>query len=100
MTSIEALIDRQLTRRRLLEAAQKARAKSPDEKPPLLRAITVSRETGSGGRTLAGRLAQKLNFEFIDRQIVDRLVKDTGARERLIASLDERTRSSHSVGLR
>jgi cytidylate kinase len=93
MTSIEALIDRQLTRRQLLERAQKARPPVGEEKPPLLRVITVSRETGSGGRTLAARLAQALKYEFIDRQIVDQLVEDTGARERLIASLDERTRN-------
>ncbi|HWO57285.1 MAG TPA: cytidylate kinase-like family protein [bacterium] len=93
MTSIEALIDRQLTRRQLLERAQLARPPAGEVKPARLRVITVSRETGSGGRTLAGRLAQALKYEFIDRQIVDQLVEDTGARERLIASLDERTRN-------
>ena len=93
MTSIEALIDRQLTRRQVFEKAPTAPKPSPEEKPPLLRVITVSRETGSGGRTLSMRLAKRLGFELIDRQIVDRLSHDTGARERLIASLDERTRS-------
>lgn len=93
MTSIEALIDRQLTRRQVFERAPGTQKPSADEKPPLLRVITVSRETGSGGRTLAAKLARRLNFEFIDRQIVDKLVEDTGARERLINSLDERTRS-------
>lgn len=93
MTSIEALIDRQLTRRQVFERAPSAQKPSTDEKPPLLRVITVSRETGSGGRTLATKLARRLNFEFIDRQIVEKLVEDTGARERLINSLDERSRS-------
>jgi cytidylate kinase len=97
MTSIEALIDRQLTRRQVFERAPKSPRPAADEKPPLLRVITVSRETGSGGRTLAARLAKRLDFELIDRQIVDKLSHDTGARERLIASLDERTRSA--VGL-
>jgi cytidylate kinase len=93
MTSIEALIDRQLTRRQVLDRASKPRQPATMEKPALIRVITVSRETGSGGRTLAATIAKRLGFEFIDRQIVDRLVVDTGARERLIASLDERTRS-------
>lgn len=93
MTSIEALIDRQLTRRQVLERASKPQKSTVDDKPPLLRVITVSRETGSGGRRLAAKIAARLNFEFIDRQIVDKLVEDTGARQRLIASLDERTRS-------
>lgn len=93
MTSIEALIDRQLTRRQVFERAPKVKAPSSEEKPPRLRVITVSRETGSGGRTLAGRIAKQLGYDLIDRQIVEKLVEDTGARERLIASLDERTRS-------
>lgn len=93
MTSIEALIDRQLTRRQVLDRASKPRLPTAIEKPERMRVITVSRETGSGGRTLAATLAKRLGFEFIDRQIVDRLVVDTGARERLISSLDERTRS-------
>lgn len=97
MTSIEALIDRQLTRRQVFDRAPKTQASQSEEKPPLLRVITVSRETGSGGRELATRLAKRLGFELIDRQIVDKLSLDTGARERLVASLDERTRSA--VGL-
>lgn len=97
MTSIEALIDRQLTRRQVFERAPKSQSPAQEEKPPQLRVITISRETGSGGRTLAARLAKRLGFELIDRQIVDKLSHDTGARERLIASLDERTRSA--VGL-
>lgn len=93
MTSVEALIDRQLTRRQVLERAQAPHPATPPQTPPPLSIITMSRETGSGGRTLARNLAARLQFEMIDHQIVDRLVEDSGARERLIASLDERTRS-------
>ncbi|MEW5700888.1 MAG: cytidylate kinase-like family protein [Candidatus Zixiibacteriota bacterium] len=92
MTSIEALVDRQLRRRALLEQARGVPPHTATPSGPL-RVITVSRETGSGGRTLAARLARRLNFEFVDRQILDLLIENTGARERLIASLDERTRS-------
>jgi len=93
MTSIEALVDRQLNRRALLE---RGRAQKPAAEPLRggpLRVITISRETGSGGRTIAARLAGDLGFEFVDRKILDLLAENTGARERLIASLDERTRS-------
>jgi cytidylate kinase len=94
MSSIQALIDRQLTRRQVLEKAQKARPPVVHPvAPPPLTVITVSRETGSGGRTLARNLATRLQYEFIDHQIVDKLVEDSGARQRLIDSLDERTRS-------
>lgn len=93
MTSIQALIDRQLTRRQVLEKAQATRPITRHQVPPPLKVITISRETGSGGRTLAKNLAAHLEFEFIDHQIVDKLVEDSGARERLFNSLDERSRS-------
>jgi len=94
MRSVEALVDRQIKRRELAQRAAEAKADTgEEEKPAPLRVVTISRQAGSGGRTLAPRIASLLDFEFIDRQILDLLVKNTGARERLINSLDERTRS-------
>ncbi|MFC1475490.1 AAA family ATPase [Candidatus Zixiibacteriota bacterium] len=93
MTSIEALVDRQMKRRALAERAGQYPAEAAVTQPMPLRAITISRQAGSRGRTLAARIAAKLGFEFVDRQILELLVKNTGARKRLIDSLDERTRS-------
>lgn len=94
MASIEALVDRQMKRRALAERAAQAAAETLDKKSMPMRVITVSRQAGSRGRTLAARIAAELGFEFVDRQILELLVKDTGARKRLIDSLDERTRSA------
>lgn len=93
MTSIEALVDRQLNRLALKqrEASPPVSAAAAVAAP--LRAITVSRQMGSGGHTLAMRLASALGFEFVDRQIIDFITHNTGAQEKLIDSLDERTRS-------
>ncbi|MEW5873753.1 MAG: cytidylate kinase-like family protein [Candidatus Zixiibacteriota bacterium] len=93
MTSIEALVNRQLLRLavRREESAAEKQAAAPTRS--ILRVITISRQTGSGGHTLARRLADDLDFEFIDRQILDYIVQNSGARDQLIESLDERTRS-------
>lgn len=41
------------------------------------RIITVSREFGSGGRELAKRLADSLNIEYVDSEIVSAIAKET-----------------------
>jgi cytidylate kinase len=93
MTSIEALVNRQLLRSavRREETAGGTVAVAPTR--TVLRVITISRQSGSGGHTLARRLADDLDFEFIDHQILDYIVQNSGVRDQLIQSLDERTRS-------
>lgn len=55
--------------------------------------ITVSRETGSGGRLIAQKVAQKLNFKYYDKRIVDLIVKRANKRQEFIKSLDEKSLS-------
>jgi cytidylate kinase len=93
MTSIEALVNRQLNRLALKQRESATPASVAEAVRAPLRAITVSRQMGSGGHTLAVRLAESLDFEFIDRQIIDFITHNTGAQAKLIDSLDERTRS-------
>ncbi|HSG99950.1 MAG TPA: cytidylate kinase family protein, partial [candidate division Zixibacteria bacterium] len=87
-TSIEALVDRQIRRGQFAERAGRERQSTAAPPRPVHRVITISRQAGAGGRRLADRIAAHLNFEVIDRQIIDMLVQSTGARERLIRSLD------------
>jgi cytidylate kinase len=94
MASVEELVDRQMKRRALAERMAQSPVAAAVQQPRLLRVITISRQAGSRGRTLAALIAEKLRFEFVDRQILELLVKNTGARKRLIDSLDERTRSA------
>jgi cytidylate kinase len=93
MTSIEALVDRKLNRLALRQRAESALPETAGEARGPLRVITVSRQAGSGGHMLATRLAGVLGFEFVDRQIIDYIAQNTGARTKLIESLDSRTQS-------
>ncbi len=43
--------------------------------------ITISREFGSGGRELGKRLADELNFRYYDREIIEKIAKDTALDE-------------------
>ena len=43
-----------------------------------MRIITISRQFGSGGRELGKRLAERLGWDYYDRQIIDALAADQG----------------------
>ena len=43
-----------------------------------MRIITISRQFGSGGRELGKRLAEKLGWDYYDREIIDRLAAEQG----------------------
>jgi cytidylate kinase len=43
-----------------------------------MRIVTISREFGSGGRELGKRLADELNFDYYDREIIDTIAHNTG----------------------
>ena len=40
--------------------------------------ITISREFGSGGRTVGSLIAQKLNIPFYDKELVDQIALESG----------------------
>ena len=40
--------------------------------------ITVSRQFGSGGRTIAKALAEKLGYAYYDSALVEEVAKETG----------------------
>ncbi len=58
-----------------------------------MRAVTVSREYGSGGGEVAARLAERLGWQLIDHNVVARIAGDLGVSEEEAASLDERAES-------
>ena len=61
-----------------------------------IRVITVSREFGSGGRTVAKLIAQKLGYTYYDRELVAKIAKESGLAEDYIIEQGEyaTTRSS------
>jgi cytidylate kinase len=55
--------------------------------------ITVAREPGSGGAPIARRVAELLNFEYVDEQLVDEIAKSTKKRKSIISAVDEKART-------
>lgn len=88
MSSIDTIINRQFG----IWERQKLQA-SADE-PPIepLPIITVSRQKGSRGSYFASRLAEKLGYQQLHREVIDAICKSSGYRERVIESLDQHVR--------
>ena len=40
--------------------------------------ITVSREFGSGGRTIAKKVAEDLGYAYYDKEIIEKVAESTG----------------------
>ena len=90
MTSIESIIERQFLR---WEQQQKQPAEKDKKHRAVPRIVTVSRQAGSRGSYFAFRLAEKLGYQWIHREIIDAICQSSGYRKRIIESLDERYRS-------
>ena len=56
-----------------------------------MRAITISREYGSGGGEIANRLASHLGWQLIDHEIVERVASEMGTSIEEAKAYDERT---------
>lgn len=51
--------------------------------------ITIGRELGSGGRKVAKKVAEKLNYDYYDKEIITKAAKDNGIDENLFNQIDE-----------
>jgi cytidylate kinase len=58
-----------------------------------MRAITISREYGSGGGEVAARLAKHLGWRLIDHEVVVRVARELGVSEADVEVHDERAES-------
>lgn len=65
-----------------------------------MRAITISRQYGSGGGEIAQRIAQKLQWQLIDHKIVVRVARQLGITEEEARHQDERSETFVSRVLR
>ncbi len=48
------------------------------------RIITISREFGSGGRTIGKQLAEKLGVPCYDKELIEKLAEQTGLDKKYI----------------
>lgn len=53
------------------------------------RIITIGREFGSGGRELGRRLAEQLQFEYYDKEIISEIAKHTSLSEQYVSQVLE-----------
>lgn len=102
-SSMEKLIEQQITRWELARRQQKSQERPGRGKlgrlyfgPYLL----ISRDKGAGGHEVARLIGQRLGWEVFDRQIVDAVAQRTKMRQHLVESLDERTRGGLEEFLR
>ena len=54
-----------------------------------IKIITISRQFGSGGRTIAKKLAEQLGYDYYDKEIIDNVALETGFSKDYIASKGE-----------
>src|SRR5438128_4894576 len=54
-----------------------------------MRAVTVSREYGSGGGEIASRLARKLGWQLIDHTVIEQAARELGVYETEVEKYDE-----------
>jgi cytidylate kinase len=54
-----------------------------------MRAVTISREYGSGGGEIAARLARRLGWQLVDHAVIERTAQELGVYETEVAKHDE-----------
>lgn len=88
MSNIERLISEQV----LAWSKRESKAKQRNEKVEVWPVITISREFGAGGRSLARALGNRTAFKVWDKELLSAISQEAGADERFLASLDEHRR--------
>ncbi|MBM4396689.1 MAG: cytidylate kinase-like family protein [Deltaproteobacteria bacterium] len=86
--SIETIVDRQVrswnAQRRVADLEPADRVHGP--------VVAFSREYGALGAEIARTVAARLEFEYYDRELVDRIAATARVRENVVESVDERVR--------
>jgi len=88
MSSIDAIINRQFG----IWERQKLQSSADDPRIEPLPIITVSRQKGSRGSYFASRLAERLGYQRLHREVIDAICQSSGYRKRVIESLDQHVR--------
>ncbi|MDO4468154.1 MAG: cytidylate kinase-like family protein [Bacillota bacterium] len=56
--------------------------------------ITITREFGSGGRTIAKKLAEDLGFKYYDYEIIQKVAKESGFAESFVEEYGEESQNT------
>jgi len=71
-----------------LQLTQQKPGKAPEPYPT----VTISRERGSGGSSIAGLVADHLGFVLFDSQIVDHVARSANVDRAVVEHMDEQSR--------
>jgi len=85
--SIQRIIDDQINK-------WKGESVKSEPKKPSIPVITISRQFGSGGHTVAKRVADELGLDIFDRQIIHEVAESAHMRDSVVETLDEKAISS------
>ena len=88
MNNIQRLIEKEV----LIWSKREEMARRKQEIPEEWPVITISREFGARGRSLAKELGRRIGFKVWDKELLSAIAEEAGADERFLASLDERRR--------
>lgn len=59
------------------------------------KAITISRQFGSAGRSIGKAVAEKLGYAYYDKEIIERLAEQTGLSKSYIENTGEHAASTN-----
>lgn len=87
--------DRRVSEWFLREQARRSGREPAAEPAKPMSVITISRQFGAGGHTVAEKLVQALgaDWEVWDREIIDQIAHSAETRKDMVEALDERTQS-------
>lgn len=85
--SVEAVVNRQILK---WEQASRATTRELREMLGSKPLITLSSAYGSRGWEVGRQVAEMLDFDFFDRELVEKIAASANVRQRLVESLDER----------
>lgn len=75
------------------EVRQRVRGAEGAKQAEAVSVVTISRQLGSDGSTVAEEVAKALGWDLWDRQLVEEVARSARVRTQVVESLDERTRS-------
>ncbi len=87
-------LDQMITEQVKLWSRHEAEAARKGERPGAWPIITISREFGARGAGLARVLGRRIGFRVWDKDLLQAVAEESGADERLLASLDEHRRTA------
>ncbi len=81
--SMQEVVEEQIKRWKAMQPKKESSEKA-------VTIVTVSREPGSGGRIIAEKLAEKLNFDLFHQNFVSKMANDSNISTSLFETLDEK----------